>query len=94
MKGNDPDFMMNFQKQIKNNSVDLQNLVDDLANWSEETISKESKRNTAGGSRAAAGQAAAWPWRLETGVPLQAGAPCHADVITKVFCICCKEHAI
>ena len=59
MKGNDPNFMMNFQKQIKNNSVDLQNLVDDLANWSEETISKESKRNTAGGSRAAAGQAAA-----------------------------------
>ena len=59
MKGKDPDFMMNFQKQIKNNSVDLQNLVTDLADWSEETIQKEQTRKTTGGSRAAAGQAAA-----------------------------------
>ena len=51
--------MMNFQKQIKNNSVDLQNLVSDLADWSEETIQKEQTRKTTGGSRAAAGQAAA-----------------------------------
>ena len=59
MKGNDPDFMMNFQKQIKNNSTDLQNLVNDLADWSQETIQQEQTRKTTGGSRAAAGQAAA-----------------------------------
>ena len=33
--------MMNLQTQIKNNSIDLQNMVSDLADWSEEITKKE-----------------------------------------------------
>jgi len=36
-----PPDMMEMQKQIKNNSVDLQSMVNDLSDWSVEITNKE-----------------------------------------------------